>query len=118
MTIQNALASIAVKDLKKASLWYEKLLGKPADSQPMPEVAEWHFERGGWLQVYQNQEHAGAGSVTLALNNADNQIATLKQLGISTDNQIDNDIVKLVMIKDPDGNSIAFAQAKKSDMAQ
>ena len=42
----------------------------------MPEVAEWKFERGGWLQVYQLKERAGAGAV-----------------------------------KDPDGSSIAFAEA-------
>jgi hypothetical protein len=40
MEIQNAIASVAVKDLKTASAWYEKLFRRPADSTPMPEVAE------------------------------------------------------------------------------
>src|SRR5687767_7291829 len=66
VTIKNALASIAVKDLAAAVRWYEQVLGKPPDSRPMPEVAEWKFERGGWLQVYMLPERAGAGSVTLA----------------------------------------------------
>jgi hypothetical protein len=57
--IDNVLASIAVKDLKAAAAWYEKLFRRPADSTPMPEVAEWKFERGGWLQVYQLPERAG-----------------------------------------------------------
>ena len=34
----------------------------------MPEVAEWKFERGGWLQVYQLPERAGGGSCTLAVS--------------------------------------------------
>jgi predicted enzyme related to lactoylglutathione lyase len=51
MTIENALASVAVKDLKAAAAWYEKLFGRPADSTPMPEVAEWKFGRGGFTQV-------------------------------------------------------------------
>jgi glyoxylase I family protein len=51
MKIENAIASGAVNDLKTASAWYEKLFGRPADSTPMPEVAEWKFDRGGWLQV-------------------------------------------------------------------
>ena len=51
MSIMNALASVAVNDLNYAVRWYEKLLGKPPDSRPMAEVAEWKFERGGWLQV-------------------------------------------------------------------
>jgi len=62
MTIDNALASIAVKDLKTAAAWNEKLFPRPADSNPMPEVAEWKFDRGGWLQVYQLPCRAGGGS--------------------------------------------------------
>jgi hypothetical protein len=68
MTIDNALASLAVKDLKAAAAWYEKLFRRPADSTPMPEVAEWKFDRGGWLQVYQLPERAGSGSCTLAVS--------------------------------------------------
>jgi len=45
MPIKNALASLAVKDMDSAVQWYEKLFGRPADSRPMPEVAEWKFER-------------------------------------------------------------------------
>lgn len=50
MTITNAFASLAVRDLGTSSQWYEKILGP--GSNPMPEVMEWQFERGGALQVY------------------------------------------------------------------
>jgi len=40
MTIKNALASVAVKDLSSSVPWYEKLFGRAADSTPMAEVAE------------------------------------------------------------------------------
>jgi hypothetical protein len=46
--IKNVLASIAVKDLDSAVRWYEKLFNRPP-SRPMPEFAEWSFERGGSL---------------------------------------------------------------------
>lgn len=52
MSIDNAIASVAVKELRSAVPWYEALLGRAPDSTPMPEVAEWKFPRGGWLQVY------------------------------------------------------------------
>jgi hypothetical protein len=67
MTTDNVLASVAVKDLKSAGTWYEKLFRSSADSTRMPEVAEWKFERCGWLQVYQLRERAGGGSCTLAV---------------------------------------------------
>jgi hypothetical protein len=45
----------------------------------MAEVAEWKFDRGGWLQVYENAERAGAGSCTLAVSNLDEQLPTLRK---------------------------------------
>jgi len=117
MTIQNALASVAVKDVNSSARWYEKLLDKPA-SKPMPEVAEWQFERGGGLQVYELPERAGAGSLTLAVDDIDAQIVRLEKLHIDTGNRSNGDRVKTVMITDPDGNHIAFAQAIDPKLAQ
>ena len=34
----------------------------------MPEVAEWRFERGGWIQVFHDERRAGSSSVTLAVD--------------------------------------------------
>lgn len=117
MTIMNALASVAVKDLAKSVKYYQKLFGRPADSTPMPEVAEWKFERGGWLQVYQLKERAGAGSVTLAVDSLEDQITTLHKIGIDPGKPMISEKAKVVMIKDPDGNSIAFAEAIDRSMA-
>ena len=117
MSIQNALASLPVKNLSVSIQWYEKLFGRAADSNPMPEVAEWKFDRGGWLQVFQATTNAGNGSVTLAVDNLAEQISDLKNLGIETGSQSGGDNVKVIMIKDPDGNSIAFAEALDKTIA-
>ncbi len=118
MSINNALASLAVKDLRAAGPWYEKLLGRPADSNPMPEVAEWKFGGGGWLQVYQSRDRVGSGSVTLAVSSLEQQVAELRRCGIDPGPPMNSAKVNVVMIKDPDGNSIAFAQALDRSMAQ
>jgi predicted enzyme related to lactoylglutathione lyase len=118
MSIDNALASVAVKDLRRAREWYEHLLRRPADSAPMPEVAEWKFERGGWLQVYQRPERAGGGSCTLAVSDLDEIAAHAQKLGIDTSQRTANPGVKTLMIADPDGNRIAFAQAIDATMAR
>ena len=118
MKIENAIASVAVKDLKAASVWYEKLFGRAADSTPMPEVAEWKFERGGWLQVYELPERAGAGSCTLATSDIASVIAHLQSLGFDTSESSSGEKVKTVMITDPDGNHLAFAEAIDSSMAR
>jgi predicted enzyme related to lactoylglutathione lyase len=111
MSIKNALASVAVTDLGAATKWYEQIFGRPADSTPTPELAEWKFERGGWLQVYQLPARAGTGSFTLAVSDLDRQIVELEKFNIDTSQRNSNKMVKTVMITDPDGNHIAFAEA-------
>lgn len=118
MSIDNVLASIAVKDVQAASAWYTRLLGRPADSTPMPEVVEWKFKRGGWLQVYQAPERAGAGSFTLAVSDIDEAISHARGLGIDTSQTSSGPMVKTLMIADPDGNHIAFAEALDKSMAR
>ena len=118
MSIRNALASLAVTDLESALPWYERLLGRPADSRPMPEVAEWKFEGGGWLQVYQRPKRAGLGSMTLAVTDIDEQKRYLEECGIAIGEESESPKVKTLMITDPAGNHIAFAQAIDSGIAQ
>ena len=118
MSIDNVLASVAVKDLKSAMKWYEKVLGRPADSQPMPEIAEWKFPRGGWLQVYQLPERAGSGSFTLAVSDINEEVKKVSALGIDTSQQPSSEKVKTLMITDPDGNHIAFAQTLDPGLAR
>jgi predicted enzyme related to lactoylglutathione lyase len=116
MTIRNVLASVAVKDLKIAVTWYQQVFGRPADSTPMPELAEWKFPEGGWLQVYTLPERAGGCSCTLAVSNLDEE-TKLRKLGVPTGQRTSSAQVKTIMIKDPDGNSIALAEALSSNMA-
>ena len=117
MAVMNALASLAVRDLEVAARWYELLLGP--GHQPMAEVLEWQFEGGGGLQVYELPERAGHCSCTLVVNDID-EVADHLQSKLLSD-QVEpsrNDRVDTIMIKDPDGNSIAFAAPKDPTLAQ
>jgi predicted enzyme related to lactoylglutathione lyase len=110
MTINNALASVAVNDITAAVQWYAKVIGRAADAMPTPELAEWKFPTGGWLQVYALPQRAGSCSCTLAVSSVDEEAARLEKLGIDTGKPI-GEQAKVFMLKDPDGNSLAFAQA-------
>ena len=116
MTVTNALASVAVRDLQASAEWYEKLLGP--GSQPMPEVMEWQLERGGGLQVYSAPDRAGRGSCTLIVTDIDEVARRLSDSGIAPHVEpTRDDRVDTIMVKDPDGNSIAFSQPKDSSLA-
>jgi len=111
MTVTNALASLAVRDLEVSTRWFEMLLGE--GSHPMPKVVEWQLEQGGGLQVYTAPERAGQGSCTLIVSDIDEIAERLQATGLAGDvESARNDRVDTVMVKDPDGNSIAFARPK------
>ncbi|HEY4202225.1 MAG TPA: VOC family protein [Devosiaceae bacterium] len=110
MTVTNALAGIAVKNLDTAISWYGKLLDRSPDSRPMDGLAEWHFETGGWMQVFKDDKRAGHSSVTFAENDLTRRLRDLESKGIRVGPITDSDVIKTAIITDPDGNQIVFAQ--------
>jgi predicted enzyme related to lactoylglutathione lyase len=114
MSFDNALASVPVRDVDAAAQWYERLFERPP-SRPMSEVAEWKFAGGGGLQAYEAPERAGGGSATLAVTGIERHATALRASGIEPQ-VLGNDRVKTLMIKDPDGNSIALAEAADSQL--
>ena len=117
MTIKNVFASVPVKNLNRAEPWYSRLLDKRAQ-KPMPEVAEWEFDGGGWLQVYELPDRAGGGSFTLSVSSIDEQGDALRRLGIQDAQASSGEKVKTLMITDPDGNHIAFAEPLDPTLAR
>ena len=116
MTVTNAFASLAVHDLAASSRWYEKLLGP--GNRPMPEDIEWQLERGGGLQIYELAERAGHGSCTLIVSDIDELSRQLRESDVAADPEpARTERVDTIMIKDPDGNSIAFAMPKDLTLA-
>jgi hypothetical protein len=57
------------------------------------------------------------GSCTLAVSNLEEVTAHLESLGIDTSQRTAGEKVKTVMIADPDGNHLAFAEAMDRTMA-
>ena len=115
MSIVNALAGNAVKDIDAAVVWYEQILG-PA-SRPMDEVAEWQLPNGGCLQVFEDGIRAGLSSVTLVVEDLDREIAGLESKGIRIDEKSRSDLVDVAIVQDHDGNQVVFAHAKSDALA-
>lgn len=114
MTIKNALAGVAVKNLDDAVAWYTTLIGRAPDDQPMPEVHEYSFGGGGWLQIFADADRAGKSSLTLTVDSIDDTIAALKTHGIESTEPTRSDYVDTTTVIDPDGNRIVFAEAKSA----
>ena len=110
MTVINALAGIAVTDINAAKACYQRLLDRAPDEQPMAGLAEWRFDNGGWIQVFEDKKRAGYCSVTFAENDFDKRLSDLEAKGIKVGPTTRSDVVKTAIIADPDGNQLVFAQ--------
>lgn len=112
MALKNALAFVAVRDVEEGTRWYKMLLGREPDTQPMKGLVEWQFEAGGWLQVNENKQLAGRSSVTLVETDLDDRIKQLKKAGIEPKSVMRGEQVSVVIVTDPDGNQVVFAQGR------
>jgi len=107
----NVLAGIAVQDLDEAIDWYERLLDRAPDARPMSEVAEWKFDKGGWLQVFADSTRAGRSSATLVEDDLDARLSDLRAKAIDVRSTSDGESVKTAIVDDPDGNQLVFAES-------
>lgn len=115
MTIKNVLAGIGVSDLAAAESWYAKLIGRAPDARPMDELIEYQFATGGWLQLFEDKDRAGHGSVTMVVDDFEAALAALATNGIAHDPPSRGDYVETVIFADPDGNRIVFAQSRSGE---
>ena len=68
--------------------------------------------------MYHLPERAGNGSFTLAVDDIDSVESWLAAIGIDTSQRSSNDRVDTLMVTDPDGNHVAFAEAHDPALAR
>ncbi|MGO1499797.1 MAG: VOC family protein [Marinobacter sp.] len=117
MSVENALAGVAVKKLESAAKWYEQLIGH-AGKQPMEGVIEWSLPSGGALQVFEDAKRAGSSSVTFSVKGLDGHVARLDELGIKVSDTSKSDIVSTAIIQDPDGNQVVLAEQHSDEVVR
>jgi predicted enzyme related to lactoylglutathione lyase len=118
MAVENALAGVAVGDLEAAKRWYAQVVGRPADLMPTEsnELAEWHFELGGALQLFVDKGRAGHSSATLVVPKLDAEIESVRAAGIHVGRMTDTPFVRTAILSDPDGNRVVLAQSLASTL--
>jgi glyoxylase I family protein len=107
VTIEHVLAVVPVADLEVATAWYEKLLGRSPDNNPMPVLVEWQVVPGGWVQVFIDEERAGSGLVNFAVDDLAKHVEDARAQGLQPGGieGVDKG-VELCTLTDPDGNVI------------
>lgn len=112
MSMQNVMAVLAVRNIEVAGVWFTKLLGRGPTEMPMIGLLEWGFPGGGGLQVHENAERAGMGSVTIIEDDLETRVASLQTAHIRIDREVVSGTRSIAIVEDPDGNRIVFVMPK------
>ena len=111
MAFSRVVAAVAVADMDRALVWYERLFGRPFDACPSPGAAEWKVLSGGDLLVALDPERAGQSVDTIGVDDVAGLAAELRARGLKARAApAGKGPPRLVRIADPDGNIITFAE--------
>ncbi|MCW2494257.1 VOC family protein [Jatrophihabitans sp.] len=108
MTITYLFAGLAIRDRDASAAWYSRLF----DTEPMlpnDDEAMWQLVGTGSLYVVVDHERAGAGTVTLIVDDLD---ATLEELRARGFDLVEPIVIpgagRKSLVSDPDGNQVWF----------
>ena len=113
MSIETIFANVSCSDLEKSAAWYERLFGKPPTRRPMPGLAEWQLTPSAEMQLYEAKEHAGHSTLTLGVMPIDPERDRLEAAGLEPGPVEAADDFFIVRLRDPDGNLVVLASAKR-----
>ncbi len=110
MKIQGLYAAVYVRDIKPASVFYAKVLGREPDDRPNDKLVQWRGFGSAGIQLFADKSKAGQGIMTLVVPDLEKVTSKLASDGIKTDKVISGDFGKVTHVIDPDGNTITLAE--------
>ena len=113
MSIAKVYANLSCRDLSASTRWFAVLFGRDHDTAPMDGLHEWDCGSGG-LQLYEKPEHAGAGALTLIVDDIEAERARLDAAGLVVADLEEADYTTIMRLRDPDGNLVVLAQPKEA----
>ena len=112
--IQQIYGQLNCSDLSASQEWFEKLFDRAPDTTPMAGLAEWHHRGAAGLQLFENSEHAGHGTLTLIVTDLRAEHARIESAGLNPGPIEPTTSANLMQMNDPDGNLIVLAQPDKA----
>ncbi|WP_286928448.1 MULTISPECIES: VOC family protein [Aeromicrobium] len=109
-SITHMIAGVPVSDLDASLDWYRRFFGREPDLRAGDEIL-WDIEEHATLFIEPAPERAGAGRVTFGVSGLDDLLERLAAAGIGHGEiETYGNGVRHVMVPDPDGNALAFAE--------
>lgn len=114
MGIRTVFAHISCTDINVSADWYERLFGQPPLRRPNPTLVEWQFADSAEVQLYEQKEHAGHTNITFGVLPMEPERDRMLAAGLKPDPIEETHDYFTMRIRDPDGNQILFASARRS----
>lgn len=111
LPVSAVLAAVPSSDLARSEVFYEALLGRPADERPMPVLAQWRWD-GGVLQVVEDAGRAGGGLVTVVVPDMAAALVGLRGRGLVVDADEGTVVAQVATLTDPDGNQVTLVEQR------
>lgn len=75
---------------------------------PHDTEAVWQLTASGAIYVVQDSQRAGNGLLTVAVDDLNAYEKQLRQAGLAFDEQVAGQAPRRLLVRDPDGNTLAF----------
>jgi catechol 2,3-dioxygenase-like lactoylglutathione lyase family enzyme len=112
--ITHLIAGVPVSDLDAGIDWYIRFFGREPDLRAGEEIL-WDVDEHATLFIEPDAARAGAGRITFVVAGLDALLERLAAQGIGHEPiETYSDGMRHVMIPDPDGNALAFAEPAAS----
>lgn len=107
-------AGVRVRELQRASEWYERLFGRGPDIVPNEDEVMWRITDGGWLYLVCDAARAGNSLVTICVTHLEETIAEVTERGVTFGAVAPvGDAGRKARCEDPDGNSIELIEVAR-----
>jgi hypothetical protein len=114
VSIATIFANVSCSDINVSAPWYEALFGVTPIRRPMRTLVEWQFSDSAEVQLYESKEHSGHSTLTLGVLPLEQERQRLEQAGLQPGKIEETDGYFILRLRDPDGNLVVFASAKRS----
>jgi hypothetical protein len=105
------MAAMPSSDMLRSESFYEALLGRPADSRPMPVLTQWEWGEVV-LQIVEDADRAGGGLATVMVADMAEATAGLRNRGVAVEASEGSVVAQVAVLKDPDGNQVTLVEAR------
>ena len=109
-TFDRIFAQISCSDIAVSRLWFESFFGRAPDTEPMAGLSEWHHQNAAGLQLFENADDAGHGTLTVIVSDLKAEHSRIEALGLKPGPIEAAMTTSLVRLTDPDGNLVVLAQ--------